>query len=85
LSNVLRHAKASSVVVSACFAEGSYRISIEDDGLGKPGATGRGMRNMRARATQLGGQIEWIWGERGCRVQLLLPASQETPCKPLIP
>ena len=85
LSNVLRHAEASSVVVSACFAEGSYRISIEDDGLGKPGATGRGMRNMRARATQLGGQIEWIWGDRGCRVQLLLPASQESQCKPLIP
>ena len=78
LSNVLRHSGAHSVVVSTRFAEGGYQVSIEDDGLGKPGATGRGMRNMRARAAQLGGQIEWIWGERGCRVQLLFQG-QGTP------
>jgi signal transduction histidine kinase len=57
------------------FADGRYQISLEDDGRGKPGAPGRGMRNMQARATQLGGQIDWIWGERGCRVMLLLPAN----------
>lgn len=75
LSNVLRHTESSSVVVSVHFADGRYQISLEDDGRGKPGASGRGMRNMQARATQLGGQIDWIWGERGCRVMLLLPAN----------
>jgi signal transduction histidine kinase len=78
LSNVLRHAEAGSVVVSVHFADGRYQVSLEDDGCGRPdqpGAPGRGMRNMQARAAQLGGQIDWIWGERGCRVLLLLPAT----------
>jgi len=74
LSNVLRHSEASSVVVGVHFVAGRYQISIEDDGHGKPGPAGRGMRNMQARAAQLGGQIDWVWGERGCRVLLLLPS-----------
>lgn len=76
LSNVLRHAEASSVVLSVHFADGGYQISVEDDGHSKPGTAGRGMRNMQARAAQLGGQIDWIWGERGCRVLMRLPAGQ---------
>jgi signal transduction histidine kinase len=78
VSNVLRHAEASSVVVSVHFSDGHYQLSIEDDGRGQPGqpgTPGRGMRNMQARAAQLGGQIDWIWGERGCRVLLMLPAN----------
>lgn len=78
LSNVLRHAEASSVVVSVHFADSRYQIALEDDGCGRPGlpgTPGRGMRNMQARAAQLGGQIEWIWGERGCRVLMRLPAN----------
>lgn len=74
LSNVLRHTEASSVVLGVHFVESRYQISLEDDGRGTHGAPGRGMRNMQARATQLGGRIDWIWGERGCRVLLLLPA-----------
>lgn len=76
LSNVLRHAEAHTAVVSVHFANGGYQISLEDDGCGKADVVpGRGMRNMQARATQLGGQIDWTWGERGCRVLLLLPAT----------
>jgi signal transduction histidine kinase len=74
VSNVLRHANAHCVVVGVHFANGLYQISVEDDGHGKPRGPGRGMRNMLARAAQLGGAIEWIWGERGCRVVLQLPA-----------
>lgn len=74
VSNVLRHAGAAGVVIGVHFARGQYQISIEDDGNGKPRAPGRGMRNMRARAAQLGGNIDWAWGERGCRVMLELPA-----------
>ncbi len=73
VSNVLRHAGAGNLVIGAHFANGAYQISIEDDGRGNPRAPGRGMRNMRARAAQLGGEIEWVWGERGCRVILVLP------------
>ncbi len=73
VSNVLRHADAHALVVGVRRIDGQYQFSLEDDGHGEPRAPGRGMRNMRARAAQLGGEIEWIWGERGCRVLLRLP------------
>lgn len=73
VSNVLRHAGASNLVIGVHFAQGRYQISVEDDGRGNPRAPGRGMRNMSARAAQLGGSIDWAWGERGCRVMLALP------------
>lgn len=73
ISNVLRHAGADSVVVSIHAAGGGYQISVEDDGRNPAKKPGRGMRNMMARAEQLGGKIEWTWGERGCRVFLTLP------------
>lgn len=76
VSNVLRHAGAENVVVSIHRLGAEYQISIEDDGRNPPRNPGRGMRNMSARAEQLGGHIEWIWGEGGCRVELVLPAFQ---------
>ncbi|MDD5388135.1 MAG: 7TM diverse intracellular signaling domain-containing protein [Gallionellaceae bacterium] len=75
LSNILRHAEARAVVLGVHFAHGQYQIALEDDGQGKPRAPGRGMRNMRARAAQLGGVIDWTWGEHGCRVMLEFPAT----------
>lgn len=74
LSNILRHAEARSVVIGVNSVQDWYLISLDDDGHGKPRAPGRGMRNMRARASYLGGLIDWTWGEPGCRVRLQLPA-----------
>ena len=85
VSNVLRHAQAHSLVVGVHFAEGRYQISLEDDGRGQPKAPGRGMRNMRARAAQLGGEIEWVWGERGCRVEVRLPGASGGGASPPLP
>jgi len=81
---VLRHAEARSVVVSARFANACYQISIEDDGLGKPGATGRGMRNMLDVKSRLGGRIEWIWGERGTGRRRFLLVRCERGCTGLV-
>lgn len=78
VSNVLRHADAHALVIGVHFAAGRYQISLEDDGNGKPRAPGRGIRNMRARAGQLGGEIEWAWGETGCRVLLRFPCGAVT-------
>lgn len=75
ISNVLRHAGADSVVVSIHHVQDGYRLAVEDDGRKPMGKPGRGMRNMRARAEHLGGGIEWIKGERGCRVELALPVN----------
>jgi signal transduction histidine kinase len=58
LSNVARHAKASSVDVVIELADGWLSLTVTDDGVG-PGdgsSGGRGTANMEARATKLRGR-----------------------------
>lgn len=60
LTNVLKHARASRLRLSvAAAAGGGLQVEVADDGTGLAGpqAAGRGLRNMRARATQLGAQL----------------------------
>lgn len=74
VSNVLRHAGASTLHVVIGLAGRRYVISLEDNGCGTPRVPGRGMRNMMSRAAQLGGSLDWTWLACGCRVTLELPA-----------
>jgi signal transduction histidine kinase len=58
LSNVSRHANARSVSVHIAVDSATLTVVITDDGIGLPeGAReiGQGLRNMRARAADLGG------------------------------
>lgn len=60
LSNVARHAQASRVDVEI-LVEAEACVRVMDDGVGPPGADaprGNGLRNMAARASQLGGTLE---------------------------
>ena len=64
LTNVVRHADASSVSVRIGEEEGDLVIEVEDDGAGRPApsgaaatAGGRGIRGMTERATALGGEL----------------------------
>jgi signal transduction histidine kinase len=65
LSNVAKHARATSARVTIAAGGGRLDLSVEDDGVGPaaagetPGgraATGHGVPNMRARAADLGGE-----------------------------
>jgi len=61
LTNVLKHANASRVELSATEAEGAIRIVVSDDGEGfdtTSSTAGRGLRGMRERIELLGGEIE---------------------------
>jgi signal transduction histidine kinase len=58
LSNVARHARASAVNVAVTVRDGQLELTVTDNGSGvqEPEArTGQGLRNMRARADDLGG------------------------------
>jgi signal transduction histidine kinase len=73
-SNVLRHAKAATLTVAIQSEAGQLQIELEDDGLGlseiipRPG---KGLINMRKRAEQLGGDIDWQSVQpQGCAVRL---------------
>jgi signal transduction histidine kinase len=61
LSNVARHAQASSVHVDIVVANGEALLRVRDDGVGPKPATdaaGHGLRNMERRAADLGGSLE---------------------------
>lgn len=79
IANVVRHARASRLQVAAAAVGGEVRVTIADDGIGYDAEalarspTGRGLRNLRHRATQLGAGIEMSSGSTGTVVSLHLP------------
>ncbi len=85
LSNVMRHAKASRVIVSCRYAAdmGCMEFEVRDNGVGiahnmVPEALGKGLENMRQRARLMGGELTIAskFGG-GTRVQLTLPLDPE--------
>jgi signal transduction histidine kinase len=57
LTNVRRHARATSVLVTLTRDDGALRLSVADDGIGLPEepSPGVGLTSMRERAAELGG------------------------------
>lgn len=85
LANVLRHSGADQVAIACCInkAQQALMLEINDNGIGLPGQQGaqpgqhpcgKGLRGMRARAHQLGGQLQIeSTPHRGTRVRMLVP------------
>ena len=60
LSNVAKHAQASSVQVTLACTDGQVVLRVADDGQGMQGSSRRsGLDNMRRRAERLGGSFTW--------------------------
>ncbi|UPK76730.1 sensor histidine kinase [Nocardioidaceae bacterium SCSIO 66511] len=60
LTNVTRHAEASTATVELAYDTGLLTVSIDDDGIGAPDADpspGLGLVGMRERVTALGGKL----------------------------
>ncbi len=80
LSNVIRHARARHVKISACEQDGRLILTVEDDGISIPRnyQAGFGLRNMRDRARLLGGTVEFRGASgKGTRVVLDIPWRDE--------
>jgi signal transduction histidine kinase len=81
-TNISRHAQAKRVSVHLQWRENSLWLRIADDGIGLTNSSGdgrgQGLRNMRERATLLGGRLT-IGGQpgRGVVVDLEVPYSSE--------
>lgn len=75
VTNVLRHAHATSCRVALRADAGSVRLVVEDNGRGG-GAEGVGLRGMRERALVLGGSVERSVGP-GTRLAVDLPLPVE--------
>jgi signal transduction histidine kinase len=86
VTNALKHAHAATISVRTGTArDGAGRdcvyVEVADDGGGFPpvrSGLGRGLRNMRRRAEELGGEVAVVSEEKGTRVRLLLPLRAAT-------
>ncbi|TMH33727.1 MAG: PAS domain S-box protein [Betaproteobacteria bacterium] len=83
LTNVSRHAKATNIWVRLDERDGAYVLTVRDDGVGispedstKP--TSHGLRGMRERAQQLGGDVS-ISGEPDEGTTLIASIPKEQP------
>lgn len=76
ISNALRHAQAQRLRVRVRVGAAQLDLELTDDGSSGPptSPSGRGMRNMQARADQLQGAIHWLPGTLGgTKVLLSVP------------
>ncbi len=77
LTNVAKHARASSVRVSVVLMDGHITIEVQDDGDGFDTAgvtSGFGLTGMRERVYLAGGSLELNSSEHGTLLQASLPA-----------
>jgi signal transduction histidine kinase len=74
LTNVGRHAEAHSATVRLDYCPDEVVLTITDDGRGLPAdlVEGFGIRGMRARAADVGGQLELVGNGAGTTVRLEL-------------
>jgi signal transduction histidine kinase len=77
LTNVVRHARASTAIVSVGFEPDAVVLDVRDDGRGdvNGAATGHGLLGMRERVSAVGGTLDAGAGpDGGFRVRARLPA-----------
>jgi signal transduction histidine kinase len=84
VTNALRHATASQVVVTVYHERETLFVSILDDGTGfdmHSVSPGIGLQSMRERARELGGTwtMDHVAGGTGCRIEVTLPATVPEP------
>jgi signal transduction histidine kinase len=75
VTNVIRHAAASSVVVTLDVSSETVAVSVEDDGQGSQGGIrpGHGLMGMHERVELLDGTLEIASSASGFRVSAALP------------
>lgn len=78
LSNLVRHAKATSAAVDVRTEDGMLTLVVEDDGVGVPDEGRRsGLRNLEERAQRLGGSLHIGSSESGgARLSWSVPLSR---------
>ena len=69
VTNVVRHARAESVVIEL----GPRGIAVTDDGCGRTGPEGNGLRGLRERVGGAGGTLDVLDAAPGTRVEVGLP------------
>jgi signal transduction histidine kinase len=83
LTNVVRHAGASTVSVRVAYDERELLIAVDDDGVGGPARPGGGIEGMRERVAIVGGRFAAGPSAHGWSVRANLPLdAQPDPSHP---
>lgn len=89
VTNVIKHARASALTIGTEIGEDdSIVVRIRDDGSSATHAStpvGRGLGNMRARATSMGGRLDVASGPDGTAVTLTFPTQGAQSSERTIP
>lgn len=78
VTNIIRHARAQHCQIRLQRAAHHVELSVQDDGVQRPGPEGNGLRGMRERAITLNGELEFASGDGHC-IRLLLPMASSAP------
>jgi len=81
VSNVLQHACASTLGLSASAGSGCIVVTLTDDGLGMDITARQRLRSMQARARAVGAILEIEPMTPGTRVTITLPAADLAPAR----
>jgi two-component system sensor histidine kinase DesK len=77
VTNIVRHARASTCRVALREEGRRLVLTVQDDGVGGAASEGYGIAGMRERAAALGGDVT-VDGVSGTRVTVRLPVSAES-------
>ncbi len=81
ITNVVKHAAARSVFAFMRAGAGKVRLTIQDDGRGLGGGSGRGLPSMQKRAEEIGGTLVITSGSGTLVVfELDTDMPQKSPC-----
>ena len=80
VNNAVRHGKPDKIQILLSRENGSYRMEINDDGIGFDSTTtrGLGLRSIEYRARSIGGTFEIDDTNAGCCVRCVVPADDFT-------
>lgn len=80
VTNAMRHAGATRLAIEVRARGGATFVRVADDGCGKAGAAeGSGLRGMRERVADLGGELRFARGiDGGFAVEVTLPVTELT-------
>jgi signal transduction histidine kinase len=85
VTNALRHSDTRTLQVDVNVEEAQLTLQVSNDNThpdnNEPHKPGRGIRNIRSRAEELAGSVEWCLGEAsllgGCTVQITTPLKRK--------
>jgi len=81
VTNIVRHARATTCMLRFVSEDGQRRLLVEDNGQSGELREGNGLRGMRERVESVGGQLSLECGyarQRGTRLLISLPLRLET-------